>query len=348
MQQDPLFSSLVAFTACSFWLWFLQPVAHHIGLLDHPRNDRKFHAQPVPLIGGIAVFLAFSFAVLVSGFPLTEYRLLFAGALLIVTIGVLDDFHELSAHARFGVQIAASLLMTLGGQVVLRDLGPLLVPGPALNLGLLAVPVTVFATVGVMNAVNLIDGLDGLAASLMLVALGGLAVAEWQATGAAPRFTAILAPLGGALLAFLPFNLRPGAPALAFLGDAGSLFLGFVLAWLLICCTQGPHRLLPPVVALWLVAVPLFDTVATLARRLWLGRSPFLADREHAHHLLLAAGLSPPQALAVLVGTAVLLAGLGLGGHILGVPEAWLFYAFLALFFGYFFGIMRAWRRLTG
>ena len=105
------------------------------------------------------------------------------------------------------------------------------------------------------------------------------------------------------------------------MGDAGSMFLGFTLAWFLIQLSQGEERLLAPVTALWIIALPLIDTVSMMVRRFRLGRSPFAADREHFHHILLASGYTPKQTLVMMILIAGLLAGVGLAGHLLGVPE---------------------------
>ena len=128
------------------------------------------------------------------------------------------------------------------------------------------------------------------------------------------------------------------------MGDAGSMFLGFVLAWFLIEFSQGEDRLMPPAVALWILAVPLIDTVAMMLRRVLKGRSPFAADREHFHHVLLLAGYSPKATLAIIVSVALVCAATGISAWYLGLPEHVLFYGFLTLFALYFWSIMRAWR----
>ena len=341
MDEHLLIVGFAAFSTASILLWILEPAARHIGLVDRP-GGRKVHAHPTPLIGGVAMALAFAFSITWLPIPLSDYRLLFAGAVLLVTLGVLDDLHELSPKSRLGAQIAAGLIMTLGAGVVLRDLGQLVVPGPLVNLGILAVPLTVFATVGVINAVNMSDGIDGLAASLLLVTVCSLGLISW-ASGHLPSL-GILVLLAGVLLAFLTFNLRLNGNALVFMGDAGSMFLGFVLAWLLVKYSQGEHRLLAPVTALWLFALPLIDTVSMMLRRAMLGRSPFLADREHFHHILMAAGFSPKQTLGLMVLLAATTAGVGLAGHFLGVAEHWMFLGFVALFALHFRLVMSAWR----
>ena len=341
MDQHFLANGLAAYVIASLLLWLLEPVARHIGLVDQP-GGRKTHANPTPLIGGIAMSLGFAFSVLWLDVSMSDYRLLFAGTLILVTVGVLDDLSELKARLRFGAQIAAGLVMTLGAEVVLEDLGYLVPTGHPVSLGILAVPLTIFATVGVINAVNMSDGIDGLAASLVLVAVSALAVIAWA--DAHLDALAILVLLAGVLIAFLTFNLRPNGTASVFMGDAGSMFLGFVLAWLLVKVSQGDKRIMAPVTALWIFALPLIDTVTMMLRRAILGRSPFLADREHFHHILLAAGFSPKQTLALAVLFAVTAASIGLAGHFLRVEEHWMFLAFVALFAVHFWMIMRAWR----
>lgn len=342
MYEDLAVSALIGFLCGLLILRTLEPVARHIGLVDHPRVD-KVHDLPTPLVGGIAMFIAFALAVLSFDVSLSPYRLLFAGALILVVVGVLDDFREFSPRQRFAAQIAASLTMTVGAGVVIGDLGRLISPDWTLSLGVLAVPVTLFSTVGVINAVNMSDGLDGLAASLVLVTVGALGVAAW--TGGKPEAMGILILLSAVLLAFLVFNLRRYERALVFMGDAGSMFLGFVLAWFLIRFSQGEDRLMAPVTALWIFAVPLIDTVSIMLRRMLLGRSPFLGDREHLHHMLLAAGFTPKQALTLMLLLALAAAVVGLTGEFAGISEHWMFLGFLALFGLHFRIIQRSWRK---
>ncbi len=129
------------------------------------------------------------------------------------------------------------------------------------------------------------------------------------------------------------------------MGDAGSLFLGFVLVWFLVALSQGEERRLAPVTALWLCALPLIDTISMMVRRMLLRRSPFLVDQEHFHHILLAAGFSPKQTLVMMLSVALDAACTGLAGHFLGVPEHWMFFGFLGLLALHFRTIMWTWYR---
>ncbi len=341
MFQEALFRGLSAFAIAALLLWLLEPVAFRIGLVDRP-GGRKSHEKPTPLVGGIAMFVAFSFVILTLPVPLSSYRPLFAGALLLVVVGVLDDLRELSARMRFAAQVSASLMMALWAGVALQDLGHIGWGGALVGLGILSVPLTVFATVGVINAVNMSDGIDGLAGSLCLVTVSSLAVLAWEG-GDGPAL-ALLALLGSVILAFLTFNMRLHTRALVFMGDSGSMFLGFVLAWFLVMFSQGEHRLIEPVVALWIFALPLMDTVSMMSRRILGGRSPFEADRGHFHHILQSAGLSSRQTLGIMLLLAAAAAGVGLAGHFLRVPSQWMFIGFLVLFGAHFWVVMRAWR----
>ena len=324
---------IVGAALCWLFLRVGARVSEHIGLVDHP-GGHKCHARPTPLVGGIAMAIAFFFAVLLLDFPLAPYRFLFAGIMTLVVVGVLDDLRELPPERRIWAQILAALLMVSGGGVVLEDLGHLVASDWLLSLGVLAWPFTIFATVGVINAMNMSDGLDGLAASLALIALACLGLFAWR--GEDYGTFAVLLILTSVLLPFLMINVRPNGPALVFMGDAGSMFLGFSLAWLLIQVSQGEDRLMAPVTALWIFALPLLDTVALLIRRSILGRSPFLGDREHLHHLLLAAGYTERETLLLMVVLAAAAAACGVAGELLGVPEPWMFGAFAALFGLYF------------
>ena len=200
------------------------------------------------------------------------------------------------------------------------------------SLGLLAIPFTLFCTVGVVNAVNMSDGLDGLAGGLVLVTLGSLAYLAY----AGGHFT-ILDPLlllMAAVVGFLIFNAPSpwGKKAKVFMGDAGSMFLGFVLALFLIDFSQEPNRIMHPVIPLWIFAVPLMDTVAVMFRRVVAGQSPFSADRKHLHHLLLTAGFTVGQTVLTIWILAVLLALIGLMGHAYGISDGVMFFGFLSMF----------------
>lgn len=336
-------AALVAFATTFLLIRLIAPVAQRIGLVDEP-GGRKTHDLAIPLVGGIAIMAGWVLGYIVSGGPVGAWLSLFAGAMVALITGLLDDLHELSARARFAAQVGASLIMIFSGGVLLQDFGWLVGPF-VLDLSWLAIPVTVFCAVGVMNAVNMSDGMDGLAASSVLICLGGiLLMATLAGAASVGMLTGLLA---AAVLAFWLHNHRfhGQRPARVFLGDAGSLTLGFVLAWLLISGSQGAERLFSPVTALWLLAGPLCDAVFVMFRRLVNGQSPFHAGRDHLHHLFLRAGFSVRQTWAfhvLLLGAA---AGFGIGTELAGIPEYLRFYAFVLVSILYYFAVSRAWSR---
>ena len=334
---------LLAFFTSAVIIYFLQPRAVHIGLVDKP-SERKIHDNHTPLIGGIAIFTGFVLTCLTLDLPLGSLRTFFAASFILVFVGVLDDFHELSARARFGAQIIAATMMSVWGGVMLTDMGALTWDGSLFTLGVMALPITVFATVGVINALNMCDGMDGLSGSLVLVVLIGLGVVAWQAGDT--NNLALLLLLACSVAGFLAFNIRVGKKrASVFLGDAGSMFLGFALAWFVISFSQGAERSMTPVTALWFLLVPLFDTVGIMLRRIVLKKSPFAADREHMHHVLLAAGFSVNQTLAIMVSIALLAMGFGLYALQAGFSEMNQFMVFLGIFAVYFVGLMLCWHK---
>jgi UDP-GlcNAc:undecaprenyl-phosphate/decaprenyl-phosphate GlcNAc-1-phosphate transferase len=336
---------LIAFLATGTLIHVLVPLSSRIGLVDRPRGH-KAHQGRVPLVGGIAMFCGFLFAILAPATSLNELRPLFAGSALLVIVGVLDDFHELNPHSRFVAQIAAALLMSLWGGVALTDLGSLLGTEPLL-LGPLSVPFTLFCTVGVINAFNMQDGMDGLAGGLALIAFSLLGLVSWQA-GLTVSALALLT-LSAAVAAFLLFNMRLGGrrQAIVFMGNSGSLFLGFALAWFLVRLSQGDTAPIDPVTALWIVALPLMDTVGIMLRRGLRGRSPLLPDREHLHHLLCRLGLGVNQALALALAVSAALAALGMTAQALEIAELYRFAAFLGLFAVYYTLVELLWMRLN-
>jgi len=315
--------------------WALIPVARHIGLVDRP-DARKRHAGDMPLVGGMAMFCGFSFAVLAGGISVGPERALLAGAMLLVIAGVLDDFRELSALSRFVAQIISSLLMIYWGHTVLRDLGHLWPSGALFELGWLAAPITVFAVVGGINALNMADGLDGLAGGLALIALLPLTYLAWEA--GASHLLPFIGITAACVLGFWILNMRfPWqSRARLFMGDGGSMFVGFLITWFLADLSQEPHRAIAPVTALYLFAIPLLDTVFVMVRRVRGGRSPLSADRLHLHHLLLDMGLTPGRAVVSILAMGVVLAGLGLAGRYASVPENLMFGGFLAIFAAYY------------
>ena len=323
---------------------YLRPRAVQIGLVDRP-DHRKRHRGTVPLVGGIAIFIGYVLAVgpVVDTSP-RLMGLLLGGGLLIV-IGALDDYFDFRPLPRLAAQVMAVGVMIISG-VSLQDIGALGANGGLLALGILAVPFTVFATVGAINALNMMDGVDGLSGSVGVVAIAAMLIVSIVsgANNAIPQLLALL----GCVMGFLFFNMRSPIrrKALAFLGDAGSMFLGFALTWYLISLSQGTDRAFPPAAAVWFVALPLMDAVYNIGRRLAAGRSPLGCDRQHLHHLFIRSGVPVQSTVWMLCAAATLLASVGVAGSLLEWPDVYLAAGFATLFCLYCTVMHVAWRNL--
>ncbi len=319
-------------------------LAGYLGIMDHP-GGHKQHAASTPFVGGFGLMAVVVSASLLADALFADVALapltgILFGALVIFLTGLADDIWCLGFKPRFIVQALAALSMVFIGGVELRSLGEL-VPRVVVDLGWLAVPLTVFATIGLINAVNMIDGIDGLSGSGSLVSLALAGIVAYCGNGS-PYLFLIVALMGG-VSGFLYYNLRyPGnRRARVFLGDNGSMLLGFLFAWLFIAMSQGEQAAMTPVTALWLFALPLMDTVGVMLRRIWFGGSPFRADRNHLHHLFVRAGFRVSDVVLLAAVMQALFGLVGVCGLLLGVPEYLMFWLFLGVFAVYFLVILR-------
>lgn len=335
-------SYLLGFLVATALIWLLQPLARFAGLVDHP-GGRKKHDGTIPLIGGIAMYFGLVVAVAGIQAPIEGIGGLLLGCGVLLVVGTIDDKKGLSTWVRFLAQIVAALVMVFVSGVKLTSLGHLF-GSEAIELGMWSVPFTVFATVGVINALNMSDGMDGLAGGLTLVTVLGLMVAA--AMGGNENLYYLFPGIVAVLVAFLMFNMRTPwrSHAKIFMGNGGSMMLGFTVAWLLVSLSQGDKPSVAPATALWLFALPLLDTVCIMIRRVIKGRSPFAPDREHFHHILLVAGYSSGQSVAIMYALAALLATVGILVDAFGLSETIMFIAFLGLYALYFWGMNHAWR----
>ncbi len=341
-----------AFACVALLIWALTPLARRVGLLDHP-GGRKRHAHPTPVIGGLAIALGTILpALLLSSINQAIVGLGVAAAILLI-VGVIDDIFDIRWYWRLLAQVAAALCVIFVGGVTVEYIGPVFGLG-RLALGELAIPFTVIATVGLINALNMADGVDGLAGSMVFCALIMLVGAAVYAGNG--ELTNGLVVMAGAVAAFLAFNLRlPGRKrALVFLGNSGSAYLGLVIAWAVFRLTQNPGHPVSPVLAPFLIAPPVIDCLVLIARRIMHGRSPVAADRTHMHHILMDAGFSVTGVVAILSGISLTL-GLAAGiALIADVRQPFLVVGYLGLTGLYFAWsakpeeAARSLRRLTG
>ena len=334
--QSEFVAFALALVVSIFLTFSLKEIAHKIGLVDQPQtSNHKTHTKPAALVGGLGIFVAFCFTLLFINMPLTQLRPLLAGSIVLVVIGVLDDLHELSPGMRIVCQIAACLIMIFLGDIYLTDLGRL-VTDDVLELSFMSVPFTIFAVVGVINAFNMSDGMDGqsgmLASSILLVLI---VLCFFQGNHLC---VVTLIALAGAVGGFLVFNLRrsKNRAARVFMGDAGSMFIGYVISWHLIHLAQGDQAVIKPITAVWIFALPICDTLTVMIRRFVNKQSPLQADNSHYHHLLQHCGLSINQILAIIVCSSL---GLGALAYLIqDIPgiEKYMFYTYL-LFLGVYY-----------
>lgn len=306
------------------------------GLVDRP-NVRKQHLGEVPLVGGIAIFSTLLLGTFTLGIAPYTYPML-AIACVVCAVGVFDDFRHISASARLLIEFGSGILLATYGNIAITNVGNLLALGD-IPLLLLTVPLTALAVAGLSNAYNMIDGIDGLAASTITLPLLVLYLLALQmGHPMANTLLLMLVPL----VVFLLFNLGPGNRLLPkmFLGDAGSVTLGFLVTASLVYFSQGDNALILPVTALWLVTVPLMDMLATMLRRLKQGRKLMSADRSHLHHTLMDRGLGPRQTLALMAGYATLCAIVGL--ILEGIPEYLSLLCYFLLFCGHCLFVIRS------
>lgn len=292
--------------------WVIR-LAQRLGAVDEP-EQRKVHTLPMPRLGGLAVYLSFTATVLITQ-PLTLPVLgLLLGASLIVLLGVWDDVRGISPWVKLvGQLLAAAALIPFGIHFEFLT-NPF---GGIIYLGLWGIPLTIFWVVAVTNAVNLIDGLDGLASGTALIAALTLAVVAFTLENTA--VVAVSLVLVGAVLGFLRYNFHP---ARVFLGDTGSMFLGFTLATLAIMgLTKGPTAL-SVIIPILILGIPLTDTAFAIFRRYRNRTSIFHPDKEHLHHRLLGAGLSHRGAVLALYGVNLVLGGSAVLLTILSTEQA--------------------------
>lgn len=274
-------------------------LAYKLKAIDIPLDDRRMHHVPIPRLGGLAIYLGF----MITAFIFTDVSPLlltiFIGGSLIVILGMLDDIFRLKAILKFIVQIGVAFVAVWQGITI----ESITIFGSTINFGGWSIFITVFWIVGLTNAINLIDGLDGLSCGVSAICSFSLLLVT-IVMGEVHSAIIITAILCGACVGFLPFNINP---AKIFMGDTGALFLGYTLSVISISGVLKVHTLVSFIIPLSIFALPLFDTTFAILRRVIHGRSPFEPDRGHLHHRLIDMGLNQKQTVAVLYSICALL-----------------------------------------
>ena len=265
-------------------------LAQKVGAMDVPTDSRRMHHHPIPRMGGLAIFIAFLASVLIFAYPEIdrEIRGILLGAVIIVILGVLDDIITLHAGLKFVVQILAAVLVVLHGCRIEHFVG--------LHLAdWLSYPVSVVWIVAITNAVNFIDGLDGLAAGVSAISAGAMLVVALLVGDF--MSAVMLAAIVGACVGFIPYNFNP---AKIFMGDTGSTFLGFMLSTISIYGLFKMYAIISFAVPFLVLGLPIFDTAFAIVRRVARGQSPMTPDRGHIHHRMMDMGLNQKQTVAAL------------------------------------------------
>lgn len=324
------------------FLFFARRYAKKIGLVDKP-NYRKRHQGLIPLVGGISVYSGICFTFIITNYYIPHAALYLSCAGVLVLVGALDDRFDISVKIRAVVQALIAFVMMFYGKLYLLSLGHIfgsweLVVGP------FGYVLTLFAVWAAINAFNMVDGIDGLLGGLSCVTFGAMGIIlyfDGQHSLSMWCFAMI-----AAIVPYILLNLGIlGRRYKVFMGDAGSTLIGFTIIWVLLETTQGSTHPITPVTALWLIAIPLMDMVAIMYRRLRKGVSPFSADRQHIHHLIMRAGFTSRQAFALITLAAALLAAIGVLGEYLNFIPEWMMLAlFLLAFMLYGYCIKRAWK----
>lgn len=332
--------SIFLFT--TVFLFFARKVAKRVGLVDKP-NFRKRHQGLIPLVGGISVYAGICFTFGIANYYIPHAALYLACAGVLVFVGVMDDRFDISVKIRALIQALIAIVMMTVGKLYLSSLGYIFGTWEMV-LGPFGYLLTLFAIWAAINAFNMVDGIDGLLGGLSCVSFAAIGIILWfdgQISLAMWCFAMI-----AAILPYILLNLGVlGRRYKVFMGDAGSTFIGFTLIWILLETTQGKTHPISPVTALWIIAIPLMDMVAIMYRRLRKGMSPFSADRQHIHHLIMRAGFTSRQAFVLITFAAAVLASIGVAAEYSHFVPEWVMLAlFLLSFFLYGYCIKRAWK----
>ena len=340
----PILPILIASITTFIVIFLLRPFAISINLLDNP-SSRKPHTGSVPLIGGIAMFFGVMVSIIVSAYDLNQYGYFLLASLITVMIGVLDDHRNISVSLRLLFQIVVALILVTVGDSSIESLGNLF-GSKEIVLNKWAYFVSVIAIISGMNAINMSDGIHGLAGGTSLITF--LAILYLSIGGVFDKYILIVFLFCAVLPVFLIHNLCIGISEKnrIFMGDAGSMFIGLVISWLLINLSQGEDRIFSPVTALWLFAFPIIEISTTTFRRISSKKSIFMPDLNHAHHILIRLGFGQKSTLIILILFSLFLSVIGILGELYRADERVMFLGFILIFLMYIFSCKLALRYL--
>ncbi len=272
-------------------------LAFKIDAVDIPKDNRRVHKEPMPLIGGLAIAIGV-FAGILAFMPIDRTTIsILLGGLVIIIAGIVDDIKELKPKYKMLFQILAAIILIFGDVKIDFITNPFANGSGLVYLNWLSIPITIFWVVGITNTLNFIDGLDGLSAGVAMISSLSLMI-----VAARFNYTSVIilaASVAGACLGFLPFNFNP---AKIFMGDTGAMFLGFMLAVISIEGVMKSAAAIAVIAPILILGVPIFDTTFAICRRLLNGQSVAAADKGHLHHRLLNRGFSQKKSVLILYG----------------------------------------------
>jgi UDP-GlcNAc:undecaprenyl-phosphate GlcNAc-1-phosphate transferase len=311
MKTTPIIHFFILVTAAvtsTILVPFVARLSVSIGGIDEP-GPRKIHSMSVPRLGGVAIFCAFLFTSIYFCEIGREVKGLLTGAMVIFATGLVDDLFGLTPRQKLVGQFIAASLAVLIGDLYVRNLGNPFGLG-VIELGQLAIPFTVFGIVGMINAINLLDGMDGLAGGVCTIVCVDFAVLAYT-TRNMELFALSIALLGG-LLGFMRYNSHP---AIIFMGDAGSLLLGYCMGVFAVLLVNGGELAVSPYIPLLLLGLPVMDTLVVMVNRFRAGKSAFLPDKTHIHHRLMDMGLGQKAIVLIVYGITYLLSLIAIFGR---------------------------------
>jgi len=323
MNNNILITFIVAFIITFSITPFVKELAFKIGAVDVPRDNRRMHKRPTARLGGLAIFVGFLISAILFSKMDAELAALLTGCAIIVTLGVFDDIYALSAKLKLIIQLVAALCPVLCGvRIDFIKVPSFISEYGYIGLGWMAIPITLIWIIGITNAINLLDGLDGLAcgvSSISALTLLFIAIIVGE-----PGIAFITSALAGACFGFLPYNFNP---AKLFMGDTGSLFLGFVLATTSIQGLFKGYAVISIAVPILILRLPIFDTASAIIRRLRNHQPIMSPDRGHLHHRLIDAGFSQKQAVSIIYILCLVLCVGAIGLIATGAISWWVFIA---------------------
>lgn len=282
---------LLSFIVVGALIPFIKKIATHIGAVDIP-NERKVHKVPMPRLGGLGIFFGFLLGYMIFGTPSSTMNSILIGSFIVVLTGVVDDIKPLKPSTKFAGQLIAALIIAFYGEILLKDVSAF---GIYINFGFFCYPLTIFFILGCINCMNLIDGLDGLA--------GGISAIYFLTIGIISMFNGNIGldlvltfVMLGSTLGFLLHNFPP---ATIFMGDSGSMFLGFIIAVIALLGFKNV-TMTSLIIPLLILAIPILDTIFAIIRRLLKGESISTPDKFHIHHQLIKRNFTQKQTVLII------------------------------------------------